>query len=299
MLVGVRKMHADELITDAPLVRRLLAAQFPEWAELPIERVRSSGTDNALYRLGDELVARLPRIEGAARGIAKDFEWLPKLAPLLPAEIPVPMARGAPGAGFPWEWGVYRWMEGENPGLRSGTEDLALDLARVVRAIQRVELPDPPASRRGAPLEVQDRMARKALVQLEGTIDVAAATSAWDAALRAPAWSGAPVWLHGDLLPGNVLVRDTRLAGVIDFAIVGVGDPACDMLPAWSVLGGEAREVFRRELGADDATWARGRGWALSMGLIALPYYTETNPEFAAVARHMIGEVLTEANVRS
>ena len=175
--------------------------------------------------------------------------WLPRLAPLLPAEIPVPLARGAPGAGFPWEWGVYSWIEGENPGLGSGTEGLALDLARVVRAIQRVELPDPPASRRGAPLAVQDRMARTALVQLEGTIDVAAATTAWDDALGAPAWSGAPVWLHGDLLPGNLLVRDTRLVGVIDFAIVGVGDPACDLLAAWTVLGAEARELFRREVG--------------------------------------------------
>lgn len=286
-------MHADELPIEVPLVRRLLEEQFPEWAALPLERVPSTGTDNALYRLGDELVVRLPRIERATGGIAKDFRWLPLLAPRLPVGIPTPLARGRPGAGFPWEWGVYSWLPGENPALGPGSEELARDLAGFVRALRAIETAGAPPSRRGKPLASQDAQARQALAE------VPEAALAWEASLAAPEWEGRPVWLHADLLPGNLLVRQGRLAGVLDFAVAGVGDPACDLIPAWSVLGGGARQVFRREAGLDDATWSRGRGWALSLGLIALPYYRETNPGFAAVARHLIDEVLAETNICS
>ena len=286
-------MHADELLIEIPQVRRLLEEQFPEWAELPLERVPSMGTDNALYRLGDELVVRLPRIEWATSGIEKDFRWLPLLAPRLPVAVPAPLARGRPGAAFPWEWGVYSWLPGENPALGSGGVELALDLAGFLRALRAIDTDGAPASRRGRPLATQEKRARDALSE------VPEAAEAWAAALAVPDWEGPPVWLHADLLPGNLLVRGGRLAGVIDFAVAGIGDPACDLIPAWSVLGGEARRVFREQAGLDEATWRRGRGWALSMGLIALPYYRDTNPAFAAVARHMIGEVLAETNICS
>jgi aminoglycoside phosphotransferase (APT) family kinase protein len=290
-------MHEDELETDATLVRRLLAAQFPHWACLPIEPVHSSGTVNALYRLGDALVARLPRAEWGAGGIATDSTWLPRLAPLLPVEIPVPLATGRPGEGYPWAWGIYPWLEGEHPSADGDVDAMALaaDLAGLLEALRRIDLPEGPPSRRGAPLgEVQDEQARDALRRLDGVIDVAAATAAWDAALAAPAWTGPAVWVHGDLLPGNLLVRDGRLAGVLDWGGVGVGDPACDLVAAWGALAAQARETFRQRLGVDDATWARGRGWALSIGLIALPYYEETNPMFAATARLLIREVLAD-----
>jgi aminoglycoside phosphotransferase (APT) family kinase protein len=286
-------MHEGELPTDAGLVRALLEQQFPKWAGLPIERVRSSGTDNALYRLGDDKVVRLPRIEWATGGIEKDFRWLPALAPLLPVAIPTPLARGRPAAGIPWEWGVYSWLPGANPALGSGGVELALDLARFVRALRAVDTAGAPASRRGRPLATQDERAREALAE------VPEARETWDGALALPEWEGRPVWLHADLLPGNLLVRDASLAAVIDFAVAGVGDPACDLIPAWCVLNAEARDLYRREVGLDEATWGRGRGWALSMGLIAEPYYRETNPAFAAVARHLIDEVLADANVRS
>lgn len=286
-------MHADELPIEAPLVRRLLEEQLPEWAELPLEPVPSSGTDNALYRLGDEMVVRLPRIEWAAGGIGKDFRLLPLLASRLPVAIPVPLARGRPAAGFPWDWGVYSWLPGENPPLGPGSDQLALDLAGFVQALREIETVGAPPSRRGKPLATQDDRARQALAE------VPEAAHAWEAALAVPEWEGRPVWLHADLLPGNLLVREGRLVGVIDFAVAGVGDPACDLMPAWSVLGGGAREIFRREAGLDEATWARGRGWALSLGLIALPYYRETNPGFAAVARHLIGEAVAETNICS
>jgi aminoglycoside phosphotransferase (APT) family kinase protein len=293
------RMHADELHTDAALVRRLLAVQFPNWAHVPIERVPSSGTDNALYRLGDDMVVRLPRIHWAVGGVDKDFRWLPKLAPLLPVSIPVPRAKGKPAAGYPWTWGVYPWLEGKNPTLdgTADAESLTRDVANFVNALHRVDLPGGAPARRGRPLgQVQDEEARAALVELRelGMIDVDAATAAWEDALRAPAWSGPPVWVHGDLLSGNLLLQGGRLTGVIDWGGVGVGDPACDLIVAWGLIPRDMRPVFRAAVGVDDATWARARGWALSVGLIALPYYEETNPTLAATARHLIGEVLAE-----
>ena len=292
----MKAMHEGEQHTDAALVRRLLAGQFPQWAELPIERVVSAGTSNALYRLGEDLVVRLPRIHWAAGSGEKDFDWLPRLAPLLPVAVPMPLAKGSPAEGYPWDWGVYTWLEGENPTVGHTTDPGALtrDLVEFVDALHQVDLADGPPTHRGASLEGQDESARAALGALEGMIDTDAATAAWDEALGAPEWSGPPVWIHGDLLPGNVLLEGGRLTGVIDWSLLGIGDPACDLIVAWSLLPAEARNVFRAELDVDDATWARGRGWALSIALIALPYYEDTNPVFAAVARHVIREVLAD-----
>ena len=289
-------MHVDELHTDEPLVRRLLAGQFPQWAELPLERVASSGTDNALYRLGEDMVVRLPRIHWAVGAIDKDLRWLPTLAPLLPVAVPVPLAKGTPAEGYPWDWGIYPWLEGENPDVDriAGTDSVTTDVTRFVEALHRIDPTGGPPARRGAPLEFQDDEARAALPALRGTIDTRAATAVWEAALRTPAWSGPPVWIHGDLLPGNLLFQRGRLTGVIDWGLVGVGDPACDLIVAWALLPPDARNRFRAELGVDDATWSRGRGWALSIGLIALPYYKDTNPGLAATARHLIREVLVD-----
>jgi aminoglycoside phosphotransferase (APT) family kinase protein len=288
-------MHANELHTDTDLVRRLLASQLPQWASLPIECVSSSGTQNALYLLGDGLVVRLPRVHWAVAALERELEWLPRLAPLLPVAIPSPLAACSPAEGYPWPWAVYEWLPGENPGLARPVDQdcFARDLARLIHAFRNIEL-EGPASGRGLPLRVQDGAARAALDELRGEIDVVEAAAAWKCALRAPAWSGRPLWTHGDLLPGNLLVHDGRLTGLLDFGLVGVGDPACDLVAAWSVLSNPARARFRDELHVDDATWARGRGWALSVGLIALPYYKDTNPEFADVARHLIREVLTD-----
>jgi aminoglycoside phosphotransferase (APT) family kinase protein len=290
------RMHEDEVETDAGLVRRLVSAQFPHWADLRIERVSSSGTDNALYRLGDDMVVRLPRIHWAAGGVEKDLRWLPKLAPLLPVAVPVPLAQGAPARGYPWTWGVYPWLEGENPKI-GGVADVSLtrDVVRFVNALHRLDPAGGPPARRGAPLRaVQGKWADAALAELHGVIDIDAAAAAWNAAIEAPPWPGPPVWVHGDLLLGNLLLQGGRLTGVIDWGEAGVGDPACDLIVAWALVPREARSEFRSALGVDDATWARGRGWALSVGFIALPYYIETNPVLAATARHLIDEVLAD-----
>ncbi|MEU5953732.1 aminoglycoside phosphotransferase family protein [Streptomyces sp. NPDC047525] len=290
------KMHADEADIDTPLVRRLLAAQFPEWAGLKVDPVESNGTVNAIYRLGDDMAVRLPRIEGGVEDVQREMLLLPRLAPSLPLAIPAPLGEGAPGEGFPWPWYVYRWLEGENPAVGGLDEPglFAADLAEFVMALQRVDPGDAPRAYRSGPLARRDADTREAIAQLHGVIDTDAATAAWEAALRAPRWDGPPVWVHADLQPGNLLTADGRLSAVIDFGCMGHGEPAVDLITAWSLLTADARKEFRAALGVDDATWARGRGWALSIALIELPYYRTRNATIARIARHVIGEVLAD-----
>jgi aminoglycoside phosphotransferase (APT) family kinase protein len=278
------------------LVRRLLAAQFPEWSNLPVEPVESAGTDNAMYRLGADMAVRLPRIKGATGNVARGHRWLPRLAPLLPVAIPAPLAHGLPGNGYPWPWSVYRWLDGQNPAVGRIAEParLAEDLAGFVTALRRIDTTDGPAAGRGVPLATRDSATRGAIGELDGIVDTAAATAAWEEALRIPVRSGPATWTHGDLSPGNVLISGGRLSAVIDFEGVGVGDPSVDLIVAWNLLPADARDVFRSALRADDASWARGRGWALSIALIQLPYYRTTNPVLAANSRHVIAEVLAD-----
>jgi aminoglycoside phosphotransferase (APT) family kinase protein len=294
------KMHVDEVDTDASLVRRLLVAQFSQWADLPIEPVPSAGTDNALYRLGDDMVVRLP-IHWAIERVEKEHQWLPRLAPCLPLAIPVPLAKGKPGEGYPWQWSVYRWLEGENVTLEriADPRRAATDLARFIAALQRLDASGGPPpgehnSGRGVPLAQRDRRTREAIRALDGMLDAHVVAAAWDVALQAPAWYGPPVWLHGDISSGNLLAAQGRLSAVIDFGCLGVGDPACDLMIAWTLFSGESREAFRAVLSVDDATWARGRGWALSWALIFIPYYLNTNPVGVNNAWRAIHEVLAD-----
>ncbi|MGV9697895.1 aminoglycoside phosphotransferase family protein [Streptomyces sp. NPDC003470] len=285
---------------DDDLVRRLVAGRFPRWSGLPVKRCPSGGTVNAMYRLGDRLVVRLPLVEGGAADVLAERQWLPRLAPLLPAAVPEVVGAGEPSEGYPWPWSVYRWLPGEIPeeGALSDPVRLAEDLAGFVGAMRSVTLPGAPPAYRGGPLASLDASTRAAIEELrrlpEEGVDGDALTAVWDDALRAPAWGGPPVWLHADLMPGNVLLEAGRLSSVIDFGCAGVGDPACDLFPAWNLLPARAREVFRRALGVDDATWRRGRGRTLSQALIALPYYRRTNQAMARNARHVIRAVLEE-----
>ena len=298
VVVPTSKMHADELHTDEALVRRLLAAQFPQWAELPIEVLPAGGTDNAIYRLGDELSVRLPRRRDWATGsLDKEFEWLPKLAPLVPLSVPTPVARGAPGEGYPHEWAVYNWLDGENAtSVQLDLPRAAVDLAELLAALRRIDPSGgPPPSGRGGPLRPRDGATRAGIAALADAIDATAVTAAWEVALAAPDWDRPPVWIHGDLDARNLLVRDGQITGVVDWGAVCVGDPACDVKVAWAVLDAKTRPVFRDLLEIDGATWARGRGWALSQALIALPYYLYTYPVIVQEAWRWLAEALADS----
>lgn len=294
------KMHTDEIETSPALVRRLLRAQFPHWAELPIWRVPSAGTDNAIYRLGESMAVQLPRIYWATGQVEKEHHWLPKLAPRLPLKIPMPLAKGEPAAGYPWEWSIYQWLDGESARIELLADPCqsAVELAEFILALQRMDNEGGPLAvehgLRGAPLRLRDANTRRAIAEMCGLIDAPAAIRVWERALAVTEWDRQPVWFHGDLLPGNLLVVDGRLSAVIDFAGLGIGDPAPDLMIAWGLLSGESREVFRKALGVDDATWTRGRAHALSQAAIFVPYYLQTNPVGVSNALQMIAAVLAE-----
>jgi aminoglycoside phosphotransferase (APT) family kinase protein len=298
-VMGATKMHADEIETDPALVRRLLARQFPRWADLPIVPVVSYGTDHDIYRLGDHLAVRLPRIAWATGQAAKEAQWLPKLAPHLPLAVPVQLAMGQPAEGYPFDWSIYEWLPGENAnGTIGDLNQAAADLAAFVSALCQIDVtgaPTRPPDSRGGPLTEGDEQVRQSIAQLSDRINGNAALHSWEESLNAPPWDGKEVWVHGDLLPGNLLVVEGRLLAVIDFGSLNVGDPACDLQPAWNMFAADSRMRFRAELQADDASWLRGRGWALYQAVSALPYYWDTNPGMVRQASHALGQVLAES----
>ncbi|MFE1751214.1 aminoglycoside phosphotransferase family protein [Streptomyces anandii] len=284
---------------DSGLVRRLIAAQFPQWSRLAVAPVDSdAGTTNVMYRLGDDMVVRLPRTPGAAGDVEKEHRWLPRLAPVLPVSVPLPLGLGTPGPGCPWAWSVHRWLDGAIavPGNVTAPDALARDLAAFVTALHRADPRGGPPSYRGEPLAARDATTRENIAALRGEVDAGAATAVWEEALNAPAPGGPPVWIHADLQPGNLLVADGRLGAVIDFGCLGLGDSAVDLLPAWYVLPSGARAVFRDALGADAATWARGRGWALSVALAELRHYRTAHPFMAGTARRVLGRLLLDGD---
>ncbi|THF71348.1 aminoglycoside phosphotransferase family protein [Deinococcus sp. Arct2-2] len=298
--MSVPKLHANEFDISGVLVERLLVGQFPQWAALPLRRVLSPGTVHALYRLGNDMVVRLPRIGVDEAEVDKEHEWLPRLAPLLPVPIPAPLGRGEPTADYPSSWSIYSWLDGENPlpGQLPDARAFAAQLATFIAALQSLDTHGAPPSQRGRrTLTDLDAAAREGLAQSHGLINVQAAAQAWQRALLAPVWNGQAVWVHADLLPGNLLIQDGRLSAVIDMGSLGAGDPASDFNVAWSILPPEARQVFRHALNVDEGTWQRARGLALVIALSALPYYLHTNPAFAEIARNTIQAVLEDEEV--
>lgn len=298
----------DAVPIDADLAHRLVAEQFPKWADLPVTPVPVSGMDNATFRLGDELSVRMPRFERWAEQVEREHRWLPFLAPHLPMPVSMPVAKGGPGAGYPFSWSVCRWLDGDAVAGRELTdpEQAALDLAEFIAALQKADPADGPGPRasnafRGVPMgDPRDSIAVESRVRpkieaLEGMVDTGRATAVWEAALSAPAWQGPPVWIHGDLATGNLLAVEGRLSAVIDFGTMAVGDPAVDLLPAWKFLPAKVRGVFREALGVDDATWARGRGWGLASSLPVPddPYFQE-DPARVESALHELEEILAD-----
>ncbi len=250
-------------------VRKLVAEQFPQWSELPVAPVPQGGWDNWTFHLGDEMLVRLPSAAEYALAVEKERRWLPELARHLPLPVPVPLGNGVPGAGYPYLWSIYGWLDGERASFDRIADPVGFagDLADFLTALRGIDATDGPQPGvhnwyRGATLRTYDATARGALAELAGHIPVELAAEIWNAALAAR-WDRVDVWFHGDIAEGNLLLQNGNLAAVIDFGTCGVGDPACDLAVAWTLLTGPGRQEFRDRLGVDDATWARGRGWAL------------------------------------
>lgn len=293
------QLHPGEYTIDQPLVQQLLNEQFPALAHLPLRRVHSTGTVNVLYRLGDDLCVRLPRLPDWAAALEKELRWLPRLAPHLPLRIPQPIARGAPTDAYPLAWAIYRWQDGQpyQDGLIAAEEAAATALARFVQALRQIDTANaPPGGRKPlGQLDTATRAALDASAKVMGSaIDWGQAAAVWEQARLAPAWTGTPVWIHADLLRPNLLVAAGRLHAVIDFGSAGVGDPAGDVIPAWSVFGPAGRRKFRALLAVDESTWQRARGYALHQAALAIPYYTHSNPGFATQAKRTLEEVLSD-----
>ena len=287
---------------DVPLVRRLVGAQFPRWSDLPIRPVEVGGWDNRTFHLGEHMTVRLPSAEGYVPQVEKEHRWLPELAPHLPLPIPVPLAKGRPGSCYPFPWSIYRWIEGKTAtvGRIEDLVEFATTLADFLVALQQIDPtggppPGPHNFFRGGSLKVYDAETRQALDALDGQIDTRAAREVWGSALDA-AWHDPPVWFHGDVAWGNLLVEEGRLRAVIDFGTSGVGDPSCDLAISWTLFGGESREAFRAVLQPDDATWARGRGWTLWKALITLAWSADSDSQEPREAHRVIDEVLADYN---
>jgi aminoglycoside phosphotransferase (APT) family kinase protein len=285
----------QRLTVDADHVRRLVAGQFPGWADLPVRPVADGGWDNRTFHLGAAMLVRLPSAAEYAEAVDKEHQWLPVFAPQLPLPVPTPVAKGEPGAGYPYPWSVYQWLDGE-PASADRIADpvrFALDLAGFLAALQSVDTAGGPRPGqhnwyRGGTLRTFDGEANRGLAALDGHIDVELAGEIWQDALDAR-WDGVESWFHGDVAQGNLLLEDGELAAVIDFGTCGVGDPACDLAIAWTLLTAEGWQAFRERLVVDDATWARGRGWALWKALATCSYAPDD-----ADARRALSEIFAE-----
>lgn len=292
--------NSSKVKVNVDLAIALVRSQFPRWAHLALKPVASSGTVNSLFRLGDEMVIRLPYRESAIEFPDKEHRWLPRLAPYLSLSVPVPLAKGHPGRGYPWLWSIYSWLEGDD-GWTQPIEDLrqaAIDLAGFITDLQRIDPSEGPRHGihnhfRGEPLADRDPLVRSAIEELGDRIDRRRITKAWDLALKQPL-QYKDLWIHGDLQPGNLLTQCGKLTAVIDFGLLGVGDPACDLLPAWNLFTRDSRRVFRSAIQVDDAAWIRGQGWALYQALLALAYYWDTNQVMVRMSQRIISEILND-----
>ena len=284
------------------LAQELISNQFPHWANLSIAPVEKGGWDNKTFRLGEEFLIRLPSAERYASKVTKEQHWLPILAPKLSLKIPVPVAQGSPSNKYPWNWSIYKWIVGENLSFipPDNNTSNAVDLAQFMLELHKIPLDGAPLAGkhnfyRGGDLSVYDSETRQAVVKLKRKIDSKTANQIWERALESK-WNSDPVWVHGDFTADNILQKDGKVVAVIDFGGIAVGDPACDLVIAWTYFRGGSRRVFKSELGLDQDTWHRAMGWALWKALIVLASFEGVESEEALNVRSVIGEILDDYN---
>ncbi|MFI9583462.1 aminoglycoside phosphotransferase family protein [Streptomyces sp. NPDC052236] len=267
------------------LVRALVSEQFPEWGDLPVQSVARQGWDNRTFRLGDRLAVRLPSAEGYVAGIEKEDRCLPTLAKHLQIPVPAPVATGRPAAGYPFPWSVRHWLPGDTVEAATAVDrtQLARDLGTFLTALRKVPTRQGPASGRhsyfrGCHPSVYSDQVEHALDKLKDVVDVAACQAIWASALTS-AWPFPSTWFHGDVAVGNLLTTNKRLSAVIDFGTCGIGDPACDLVMAWTYFVGDERKIFRETVGLPDDAWRRARGWALWKALATTAGLSSPDPE--------------------
>lgn len=279
--------------TDVSVVDELIRTQFPRWHGLPLTKLDHGGTDHAIYRLGDELAVRLPLIDWAKDQPALDFAVLPRLAPHLPVAVPEPLELGEPTENYPYQWSVVRWLEGDISTIDAVSPDTGARLAEVLQALHKIDTTGEPwTTYRGRhDISISDEGVRWSIARLGGDPRL---TALWEEAISAPRWDQPLRWVHADLHRGNLLFTGGELTGVIDWGCAAAGDPAGDLMTAWLFLDARGRKLFRRELTEfDDAAWARARGWALEISVLALAR-PDTNSFVAEFARHALDQLLAE-----
>lgn len=290
----------NEIKIDETLVRRLVDSQFPQWKNLRVRSVQSQGWDNRTFHLGDTMLVRMPSDTDYELQVEKEQQWLSRLAPLLPLPIPLPIAMGKPEYEYPWKWSIYRYLDGESATTASIADpnQFAKSLANFLSALQKIDTTNGPVAGlhsfyRGGLLSTYDTETKQAIKTLKDKIDEEAVTEIWGIALKT-VWQNKPVWVHGDISLGNLLVKNGQLSAVIDFGQLAVGDPACDLAIAWTFFKDKSRDIFRKNLSLDNDTWARARGWTLWKALITAAGMTDPNNTESKQCWHIINEVIND-----
>ncbi|PCI73597.1 phosphotransferase [Candidatus Dependentiae bacterium] len=294
--MSVKRIYFDEINIDIKLVKNLLSQQFSEWKNLNLELIKPEGTDNVMYRLGDDKVVRLPRNQISSLNIEKEINILPILKPHISISIPEVLAVGKSDESYPFPWLICSQLEGKNLDDKDEVDlnQAAIDLGNLVRSMQNINSKNGITCKRGESISSRDNAVRKAIALSGRFFDTKLLTKLWNNVLKASEWKGDPVWIHGDLHPGNLLAQDGKISGIVDFSFSGIGDPAVDLMVAWTLFTKETREIFRAIVRPDDATWERARGWALFLGVLGYYYYVESNPAFAAIAKKSLDEVIID-----
>lgn len=287
------KLHENEAHIDENLVKKLLSNQFPKFANLPLRLIFPQGTDNVMYQLGNDMIVRMPRIDSAANSLMKEKRWLPTLASRLPINIPNVIGVGNPDEIYPYPWIVGNFIEGKHLSNENKLDlnQAAIDLGNFVLSMQRVSTKDAPFCSRGKPLSTRDKDIREAIALIEDIYDIKLLTEIWEYFLQLPNWSKNPTWIHGDLHADNLLAENRKITAIVDFGMAGIGDPAVDLMVAWTLLNKEARKIFKDIVKPDQDTWERGKAWAFNF-IVAYPYYKKSNPRFAQAAKKIVDEVI-------